>query len=108
MGKSDRPVVHEYYKNAFEQSYISKDITQNNEWDKIKLDDDTSEFLTDFYERDENRASGGLYFFNNKERQPRTPDDSMEANSMVEVQVEKINWEPAPKKDQNMIGTIDS
>lgn len=93
MGKSDKPIVHEYYKNAFEQSYISKDITQNNEWDKIKLDDDTSEFLTDFYEKDANGANGDLYFFNKKEKQTRTPDDSMRANSMVEVQVEKINWE---------------
>jgi|TARA_B110000285_G_C14494878_1_gene325537 hypothetical protein len=27
MGKGDRPIVHEYFKNAFEQSYISNNIT---------------------------------------------------------------------------------
>lgn len=85
MGKGDRPIVHEYFKNAFEQSYISNNITQNNEWDKIKLEDDTSEFLTDFYEKDESRAPGDLKFFNNREKQPRTPNDSMVAHSMVEV-----------------------
>jgi hypothetical protein len=56
LGKNDRPLIHEYYKNAFGQSYISN-LTNNNiqQWDKIKLDDDTSEFLTDFYDNDNNR-----------------------------------------------------
>ena len=32
----------------------------------------------------------------------------MTAHSMVEVQVEKINWEPRAFQDRNGIGTIES
>ena len=32
----------------------------------------------------------------------------MAAHSMVEVQVEKINWEPRAIQDRNVIGTIES
>ena len=79
LGKNDRPLIHEYYKNAFGQSYISN-LTNNNiqQWDKIKLDDDTSEFLTDFYDNDNK-------FNPNSKKLHASPNDSMNIHSDLDL-----------------------